>query len=84
MDLTNSNSLLEKAETIPSLTLAFSRHPIHWCGEFPIYTKSARGSHFVDVDENVYFNYLCGLGQVVLGYAYKKDCEKFHGFLINQ
>ncbi|MCV0393567.1 MAG: aminotransferase class III-fold pyridoxal phosphate-dependent enzyme [Nitrosopumilus sp.] len=72
--LKNSFDLLEKAKNlIPSLTQTFSRSPYTFVeGTFPIYAKSAKGSHFFDVDDNEYIDYLCGLGPIILGHCYPK------------
>lgn len=72
MNLQNSKNLLEKSrKIIPSLTQTFSRAAYTFVeGAFPVYAESAKGSRFTDVDGNEYIDYLCGLGPVVLGYAY--------------
>jgi glutamate-1-semialdehyde 2,1-aminomutase len=72
MKLNNSFELLAKAKKfIPSITQTFSRAPSTFVeGVFPVYAEKAFGSHFVDVDGNEYVDYLCGLGPVILGYAY--------------
>lgn len=72
MNLKKSEDLLERSrQIIPSLTQTFSRAAYTFVeGAFPVYAESAKGSHFVDVDGNEYIDYLCGLGPVVLGYAY--------------
>ena len=33
------------------------------------------GSHFIDVDDNEYIDYLCGLGPIILGYCYPRIDE---------
>lgn len=72
MDFRKSKELLEKSrQIIPSLTQTFSRAAYSFVeGAYPVYAESAKGSHFTDVDGNEYIDYLCGLGPVVLGYAY--------------
>ncbi|MGH2612575.1 MAG: aminotransferase class III-fold pyridoxal phosphate-dependent enzyme [Rhabdochlamydiaceae bacterium] len=56
---------------IPSLTQTFSKASYTFVeGVFPIYAEKAKGSHFFDVDGNEYIDYLCGLGPIILGYAY--------------
>jgi len=61
--LDNSFSYLEKSrKLIPSLTQTFS----------PVYAKRANGSHFIDVDDNEYVDYLCALGPIILGYCYPR------------
>lgn len=36
---------------------------------FPLFAKSAKGSHFIDVDGNDYIDYMCAYGPNVLGYC---------------
>ncbi len=58
---------------IPSLTQTFSRAAYTFVeGVFPVYAKKAKGSHFFDVDDNEYIDYLCGLGPVILGHGYER------------
>jgi len=58
---------------IPAQTQTFSRAASTFVEDvFPVYVKSANGSHFVDVDNNNFIDYLMGLGPVTLGYNYKK------------
>ena len=75
--LKNSFDYFDKSKKlIPSLTQTFSRSaPTFVEGVFPIYAKSAKGSHFFDVDDNEYIDYLCGLGPVTLGYCYPEVDE---------
>ena len=72
-NLTNSNKLQDRAsKVIPHLTGTFSRNAHSFVeGVFPVYVKSANGSHFIDVDGNDYLDYLCGIGPITLGYNYK-------------
>ena len=72
--LKNSFDLLDKSKKlIPSLTQTFSRAAYTFVeGSFPVYAKSAEGSHFTDVDNNEYIDYLCGLGPIILGHKYKR------------
>jgi len=73
LKIEKSNILKERArKIIPSLTGTFSRAATSFVeGVYPVYAKSAHGSHFVDVDGNEYLDYLCGLGPITLGYNYK-------------
>jgi len=73
-NLKNSFDYLEKSrKLIPSLTQTFSRSAYTFVeGSFPVYAKSAKGSHFFDVDDNEYIDYLCGLGPIILGYCYPR------------
>lgn len=68
-----SNKLKERArKIIPSLTGTFSRAaPSFVEGVYPVYVRSANGSHFTDVDGNDYLDYLLALGPITLGYNYK-------------
>ena len=72
--LENSFNYLEKSKKlIPSLTQTFSRAAYTFVeGVFPVYAKNANGSHFTDVDENDYIDYLCGLGPIILGHCYPR------------
>ena len=73
----NSFEYLEKSrKLIPSLTQTFSRAAYTFVeGAFPVYAKSAKGSHFIDVDDNEYIDYLCGLGPIILGHCYPRVDE---------
>lgn len=75
--LKKSFEYLDKArKLIPSLTQTFSRAPYTFVeGVFPVYAQSANGSHFIDVDDNEYIDYLCGLGPVILGHGYPRVVE---------
>lgn len=58
---------------IPSQTQTFSRAATTFVeGVYPVYVKSASGSHFTDVDGNKFLDYLLGLGPITLGYNYKR------------
>src|SRR5437588_1080992 len=72
-NLNLSNNLKERArKVIPHQTGTFSRSATTFVeGVYPVYIKSAEGSHFVDVDGNEYLDYLLGLGPITLGYNYK-------------
>lgn len=74
LKLNNSNKLKLKAKRlIPGQTQTFSRSAATFVeGVFPVYVKSANGSHFTDVDGNKFLDYLMGLGPITLGYNYKK------------
>lgn len=73
-NLKKSFELYNKSKKlIPSLTQTFSKAAYTFVeGVFPVYVNKAKGSHFIDVDGNEYIDYLCGLGPIVLGYAYSK------------
>jgi glutamate-1-semialdehyde aminotransferase len=72
--LKKSNLLKERSKkVIPHLTQTFSRASTTFVdGVYPVYVKSAKGSHIVDVDGNDYIDYLLGLGPITLGYNYPK------------
>ena len=71
--LTNSNTFKERAKkVVPHLTGTFSRAaPSYVEGVFPVYAQNAHGSHFIDVDENEYIDYVMALGPITLGYNYE-------------
>jgi len=72
-----SNGYKKRAEkVVPHLTGTFSRAaPSFVEGVFPVYAKSAKGSHFTDVDGFEYIDYLMGLGPITLGYNYESVNE---------
>jgi glutamate-1-semialdehyde aminotransferase len=74
LKLNNSKKLKLKAKRlIPAQTQTFSRSATTFVeGVYPVYVKSANGSHFTDVDGNIFLDYLMGLGPITLGYNYKK------------
>ena len=74
LKLKNSEKLKLKAKRlIPAQTQTFSRSATTFVeGVYPVYAKSASGSHFTDVDGNKFLDYLMGLGPITLGYNYKK------------
>jgi glutamate-1-semialdehyde aminotransferase len=72
-NISKSNALKERAlKVIPHQTGTFSRAASSFVeGVFPAYVESASGSHFTDVDGNVFLDYLLGIGPITLGYNYK-------------
>ena len=70
--LNKSTNLKNKArKLIPHFTGTFSSAPNSFVENvYPVYAKSANGSHFIDVDGNEYLDYLLGLGPITLGYNY--------------
>ena len=80
--LANSNSLKERAKkVIPHQTGTFSRAASAYVeGVYPVYAKSGKGSHFIDVDDNEYIDYLMSLGPITLGHNY----ESVNQAIINQ
>ena len=57
-------------EVIPGWTQLISRRASQFAnGVSPIYAKSAKGSHFIDLDGNEYIDWVCAVGAVILGFA---------------
>lgn len=73
LNISKSNELKERArKVIPHQTGTFSRAASSFVeGVFPAYVESASGSHFTDVDGNIFLDYLLGIGPITLGYNYK-------------
>ena len=73
LDISKSNKLKERArKVIPHQTGTFSRAASSFVeGVFPTYIQTANGSHFTDVDGNVFLDFLLGIGPITLGYNYK-------------
>lgn len=68
----SNNFKIRAKKVIPHQTGTFSRSASHFVeGIYPEYIKSAKGSHFTDVDGNDFLDYLLGLGPITLGYNYK-------------
>ena len=82
MNIKKSNSLKERArKVVPHLTGTFSRAAGAFVeGVYPVYAKSANGSHFFDVDGNEYIDYAMSLGPITLGHNY----EPMNQAIINQ
>ena len=72
-NISKSNELKNRArKVIPHQTGTFSRASSSFIeGVYPSYIKSANGSHFTDVDNNIFLDYLMGIGPITLGYNYK-------------
>lgn len=77
LDISKSNKLKERArKVIPHQTGTFSRAASSFVeGVFPTYIQTANGSHFTDVDGNVFLDFLLGIGPITLGYNYKSVNE---------
>ena len=73
-DLTNSKELQERAKNvIPHLTGTFTRSAHSFVeGVYPVYIKSAAGSHFTDVDGNKYL-FLTKDPQIYLNFKAEKS-----------
>ena len=70
--LKRSSKYLKKAiNLIPALSQTFSKAPYSYVqGTYPVYLKSGKGSHVIDVDNNEFIDYVLALGPITLGYAY--------------
>lgn len=70
-EVTRSLELYEQAgELIPGWTQLISRRADQFAhGVSPIYAQRAKGSRFVDVDENEYIDWMSAVGAIILGHA---------------
>ena len=70
-DVSRSLDLYEQAgELIPGWTQLISRRADQFAhGASPIYAQSAKGSRFIDVDENEYIDWMSAVGAIILGHA---------------
>lgn len=70
-DVSRSLELYDQAdELIPGWTQLISRRADQFAhGVSPIYAQSAKGSRFIDVDENQYIDWMNAVGAIVLGHA---------------
>jgi len=70
--LKKSFELLERAKKVlPAQTHTFSKGYKSFVeGEYPVFVKKAKGSHFIDVDGNDFIDYASALGPIILGYSY--------------
>lgn len=70
-DIARSLELYRRAgELIPGWTQLISRRPDQFAsGVSPIYAQRAKGSRFIDVDENEYIDWVNAVGAVILGHA---------------
>ena len=70
-DVTRSYELYQQAgERIPGWTQLISRRPSQFAkGVSPVYAQRAKGSRFIDVDENEYIDWVNAVGAVILGHA---------------
>ena len=66
-----SLALYERAgELIPGWTQLISRRSSQFAhGNSPIYAQRAKGSRFIDVDENEYIDWVNAVGAIILGHA---------------
>ena len=57
-------------ELIPGWTQLISRRSSQFAhGNSPIYAHSAKGSRFIDIDENEYIDWVNAVGAIILGHA---------------
>jgi glutamate-1-semialdehyde 2,1-aminomutase len=70
-DVSRSLELYARAgELIPGWTQLISRRADQFAnGVSPIYAQRAKGSRFIDVDENEYIDWVNAVGAVILGHA---------------
>ncbi len=70
-DVSRSLELYQRAgELIPGWTQLISRRADQFAnGVSPIYAQSAKGSRFIDVDENEYIDWVNAVGAIILGHA---------------
>ncbi|MDJ0754158.1 MAG: aminotransferase class III-fold pyridoxal phosphate-dependent enzyme [Ardenticatenaceae bacterium] len=66
-----SLALYERAgQLIPGWTQLISRRASQFAhGHSPIYALSAKGSRFIDIDENEYLDWVNAVGAIILGHA---------------
>jgi glutamate-1-semialdehyde 2,1-aminomutase len=70
-DVSRSLELYRRAgELIPGWTQLISRRADQFAnGVSPIYAQRAKGSRFIDVDENEYIDWVNAVGAIILGHA---------------
>ena len=70
-NVTRSLELYQQAgELIPGWTQLISRRADQFAhGASPIYAQRAKGSRFIDVDENEYIDWVSAVGAIILGHA---------------
>ncbi|MBF0186651.1 MAG: aminotransferase class III-fold pyridoxal phosphate-dependent enzyme [Magnetococcales bacterium] len=71
LELSRSNALWpETIKAIPAGVQTFSKAPSqHVEGVSPCYTVKGKGCRSWDLDDNIYIDYMMGLGPIVLGFA---------------
>lgn len=67
-----SSELFEKAK---KLIPGGVNSPVRAFQPYPFFTKTAKGSHIVDVDGNDYIDYCMGYGPLILGHAHPNVIE---------
>lgn len=73
-DISKSNEYLEITKNfIPACTQTLAKGPGQYIsGVAPVYLKSGKGSHVIDVDGNEFIDYTMGVGPLSLGYCYDR------------
>lgn len=68
----NSNALVSREKTVvPLAAQTFSKSYRYFVpGAAPMYIDHGEGARLYDVDGNVYLDFICALGPIVLGYNY--------------
>jgi len=84
LDISKSNEFKERArKVIPHQTGTFSRAASSFIeGVYPSYIQSANGSHFTDVDGNIFLDYLLITRQLMMQLFLKFKKEFFFLCLI--
>ena len=68
---TKSNELYYRAlQTIPQASQTFSKSAQNFVlGAFPLFIERGKGARLIDVDDNVFVDYILALCPIILGYA---------------
>jgi glutamate-1-semialdehyde-2,1-aminomutase len=69
--ISKDHDLLERARRVlPGITQTYSKAPDQQVeGVYPVFLERGSGCRVWDIDGNVYIDYPCALGPVILGYA---------------
>lgn len=69
----NSNALVSREKTVaPLAAQTFSKSYRYFVpGAAPMYIDHGEGARLYDVDGNVYLDFICALGPIILGYNYR-------------
>ena len=67
-----SENLYQRAKkTLPFGTTTEAKRPIEiFKGYMPLFIERGQGCHIADIDGNIFIDYRCGLGKIILGYSY--------------
>ncbi|MCX8021409.1 MAG: aminotransferase class III-fold pyridoxal phosphate-dependent enzyme [Syntrophorhabdaceae bacterium] len=69
LNITRSLELFEEAKTLVPGGVLGARKPSDFIqGEYPIFLETGKGCRLTDVDGNVFIDFLCGYGPIILGY----------------